>query len=212
MSGMSFLPWLRGEEPSAWRDAIFLQLNGVELYYTQRIVMTDTYKYVYNGFDFDELYDLKNDPHEMVNLAYPNVVHAQARVEEGRGLENRGDLPWPPLSPQLDQVRRNLVKQMWRFAQLHQDTIFNPYLTVAMAPYGPAIELSRSIDESLDKSSPLVWARELRPSKPCPNGRRMEAAAPTSFSYVRTSTTDACCSVDLTETSQRLDSLWQPRS
>jgi arylsulfatase A-like enzyme len=141
MSGMSFLSWLRGETPSAWRDAIFAQCNGLELYYTQRIVMTDSYKYVYNGFDFDELYNLKNDPHEMMNLAFPNVPHAQTVVEEGRGLENRGDLPWPLLPPGLDEVRRDLLKRMWKFAQQHKDIIFNPYLTGAMAPYGPAIEI-----------------------------------------------------------------------
>lgn len=141
MSGTSFLPWLRDETPSAWRDAIFAQCNGLELYYTQRVVMTDFYKYVYNGFDFDELYDLKNDPHEMTNLAFPNVPYAQAVVEQGRGLEGNRDLPWPLLSPGLDEVRRGLLKRMWGFAQQHKDIIFNPYITVAMAPYGPAIQI-----------------------------------------------------------------------
>jgi arylsulfatase A-like enzyme len=139
MSGMSLLPWLRGETPSAWRDAIFAQLNGVELYYTQRIVMTDNYKYVYNGFDFDELYDLKNDPHEIVNLAFPDVMQARARMREGKGLQNSRDVPWPPLPPPLAEVRRDLLRRMWKFAQEHKDQIFNPYYTVAMAPYGPAI-------------------------------------------------------------------------
>ena len=30
----------------------------------QRQVLTARYKYVFNGFDFDELYDLATDPHE----------------------------------------------------------------------------------------------------------------------------------------------------
>lgn len=141
MSGMSFLPWLHGESPSGWRDAIYSHLNGVEVYYTQRSVMTDSYKYVYNAFDFDELYDLKNDPHEMVNLAFPNVPQAQAAMEQGRGLVNSQDVPWPHLPPPLDEVRRDLLKRLWKFAQEHKDIIFNPYITDAMAPYGPAIEI-----------------------------------------------------------------------
>ena len=141
MSGHSLLPWLRGERPSNWREAVFEQLNGVELNYTQRIVMTHDYKYVYNGFDYDELYDLKQDPHEMVNLAFPDVKQARARVEVGQGLKTRQDVPWPPLPPQLAQVRLDLIKRMWKFAREHKDQVFNPYITVAMAPLGPGVEL-----------------------------------------------------------------------
>ena len=141
MSGHSLVPWLRGEQPSNWREAVFEQLNGVELYYTQRIVMSHDYKYVYNGFDYDELYDLKKDPHEMVNLAFPDVKLARSGVETGRGLENRRNVPWPPLLPELADVRLDLVKRMWKFAQEHRDQIFNPYITVAMSPLGPGVEL-----------------------------------------------------------------------
>ncbi len=141
MSGHSLLPWLRGERPSNWREAVFEQLNGVELNYTQRIVMTHEYKYVYNGFDYDELYDLKQDPHEMVNLAFPDVKAARARVEVGQGLKTRQDVPWPQLPPQLAQVRLDLIKRMWKFAREHKDQVFNPYITVAMAPLGPGVEL-----------------------------------------------------------------------
>jgi len=140
-SGLSLLPWLHGETPSSWREAIFSQLNGVELYYTQRIVMTKDYKYVYNGFDYDELYDLKQDPHEMVNLAFPDVKQTRAAMEEEQGLETRPGVPWPPLSPNLAGIRRDLLKRMWKFAQEHKDQIFNPYITVAMAPLGPGVEL-----------------------------------------------------------------------
>jgi arylsulfatase A-like enzyme len=140
-SGSSLLPWMRGEPPSNWRDAVFTQLNGVELYYTQRIVITKDYKYVYNGFDYDELYDLRLDSHEMVNLAFPNLAQSRAAIEQGRGLEPGQNVPWPPLSAELADTRRNLLQLMWRFAQDHRDQIFNPYLTVAMAPLGPAVEL-----------------------------------------------------------------------
>ena len=44
-------------------------MNLVSTHDTQRILWRDDYKYVFNGFDEDELYDLSNDPHEMYNLA-----------------------------------------------------------------------------------------------------------------------------------------------
>lgn len=141
MSGASLLPWLHDENPSGWRDTLFTQLNGVELYYTQRIVMTKDHKYVYNGFDYDELYDLTNDPHEMRNLAFPNLDLARSQVERANGLQSTGsNLPWPPLPANEDRVRRDLLSRMWEFARKHKDgTIFDPYITVAMAPYGPAV-------------------------------------------------------------------------
>jgi len=111
LTGRSLAAFLDGRTPPDWRDEIHTQCNGVELYYTQRSVMTRDHKYVFNGFDDDELYDLRSDPHEMRNLA--------------------GD-------PDLGPVKRDLVRRMWRFAHREQDTAINQYITVALAPYGPA--------------------------------------------------------------------------
>ena len=141
MSGRSLLPWLKGQTPSDWRDAIFSQMNGLELYYTQRIVMTKDYKYVYNGFDFDELYDLKNDPHEMRNLAHPDLDHSRSLIKEGKVMNDIADVPWPPLPSNLAEARRDLLERMWTFAQEHKDMIFNNYFPEAFAPYGPGISL-----------------------------------------------------------------------
>ena len=110
-AGASLLPFLRGDEPAGWRDEIHTQCNGVELYYTQRSVMTRDFKYVFNGFDRDELYDLRADPHEMRNLA--------------------GD-------PAYEPVKREMCRRMWRFAWQEDDTAITPYVTVGLAPYGPA--------------------------------------------------------------------------
>ena len=110
-SGASLGAFLRDESPADWRTERHTQCNGVELYYTQRSVATDTLKYVYNGFDQDELYDLVEDPHEMVNRA--------------------GD-------PAYAAAKRDMVGRMWRFACSVDDTAINPYVTVGLAPYGPA--------------------------------------------------------------------------
>jgi arylsulfatase A-like enzyme len=140
MSGHSLLPWLQGKTPADWREALFTQMNGVELYYTQRIVMTKDHKYVFNGFDYDELYDLKQDPHEMRNLAYPNLDLARAKLRTGTGLRGSGrNLPWPPLPSSLEAERKELLIRMWEFARRHKDQIFDGYITVAMEPYGPGI-------------------------------------------------------------------------
>ena len=118
LTGRSLVPFLHGEAPDGWRDTIFAQCNGVELYYTQRIAMTRDYKYVYNGFDNDELYDLRLDPLEMVN---------------------RSD------DPAYAAIKHELVRRMWRFAAEQGDElIMNPYYTVALAPWGPADALGRA--------------------------------------------------------------------
>jgi len=111
LTGLSLVPFLNDERPTDWPDAFFTQFNGVELYYTQRSVTTREFKYVYNGFDFDEFYDLRNDPHEMINLSD---------------------------HPDYQEAKHDLVRRMWRFAARENDIIFNPYGTVALAPWGPA--------------------------------------------------------------------------
>ncbi|NLO05997.1 MAG: DUF4976 domain-containing protein, partial [candidate division WS1 bacterium] len=136
MPGRSIVPLLEGRRPDDWRDEMHLQFNGVEVYYTQRTVFTQDWKYVYNAFDFDEMYDLRRDPHEMHNLAAPcrNPI-GHDNVPEKRSPDEFQ--PWPELSQELNEVRREMLGRMWRFAAARDDTIFNPYFTVALTPYGP---------------------------------------------------------------------------
>lgn len=110
--GASLFPFLENETPADWRDDMHSQCNGVELYYTQRSVMTREYKYTFNGFDLDELYNRKDDPHEIRNLAD---------------------------DPDYENVKRELCGRLWRFAERVGDTVINPYITVGLAPYGPGI-------------------------------------------------------------------------
>jgi arylsulfatase A-like enzyme len=139
LSGSSLLPWLRGETPADWRTFTCTQMNGVELYYTQRITMTKEWKYVYNGFDYDELYDLRSDPHEMRNLAFPDLAAKRAEVRAGKGLAHDARLPFPALAGEAEAARKQLLGHMWTFAAEHHDIISNPYGTVALAPYGPGL-------------------------------------------------------------------------
>jgi hypothetical protein len=57
-----------------WADEILCAYYGGEFLYTQRMVITDRLKYVFNGFDIDELYDLATDPDELQNQV-ANTAH-----------------------------------------------------------------------------------------------------------------------------------------
>ncbi len=109
-AGASIVPFLQDKVAEGWRDAIFTQSNGNEQYGIQRSVTTKEWKYVYNGFDYDELYDIINDPHEMHNLI--NDPRYKDKVKE-------------------------LCTMMWKFAKDRKDNCINPYIMVGFAPYGP---------------------------------------------------------------------------
>ena len=74
----------------------------------------------------------------MVNLAFPDLARRKAEVQRGQGMAH-DSVPWPQLPGQLEDERRDLVARMWKFALEHNDQIFNAYLTVAFAPYGPGL-------------------------------------------------------------------------
>lgn len=50
-------------------DQGFAEYHGTRFPLMQRILWQGSWKFIFNGFDYDELYDLENDPHEMKNLA-----------------------------------------------------------------------------------------------------------------------------------------------
>lgn len=110
--GRSFVPFLRGEAVEGWRNELYTQSNGNELYGIQRSVMTPEWKFVYNGYDYDELYHLTEDPGETVNL-----------VDR----------------PEFQPVVKELSRRLWRFAKENGDVCINPYIFCGLAKYGPGI-------------------------------------------------------------------------
>lgn len=75
--GRPLQPLFENPQRSDWSDEILCAYYGGEFLYTQRIAITDRLKYVFNGFDYDELYDLANDPDEMRNQAETPKYRAQ---------------------------------------------------------------------------------------------------------------------------------------
>jgi arylsulfatase A-like enzyme len=100
--------------PDPWRDALFFQSNGNETYGIQRSVLTDKWRFVYNGYDYDELYDLENDPGQMKNLAS---------------------------DPAYDEVKKELYTRIWKFGLEHNEQLINDYIMTALADYGPGLAL-----------------------------------------------------------------------
>ena len=110
--GRSLVPLLNGQTPSDWPDSFYGEFLGHENFYTQRLVRTRRHKYVWNAFDYDELYDLEADPYETRNL--------QA-------------------DPAYQDVKRELVAALWRWARQTGDIINNAYPLNAILAYGPGI-------------------------------------------------------------------------
>ena len=84
MQGTSLLPLLDGRVPPDWRESVYYHYyeyphgwHDVKRHYGIR---TTRYKLIhfYNDIDEWELYDLQNDPNEMINLYsnkdYLNVI------------------------------------------------------------------------------------------------------------------------------------------
>ncbi len=63
----SLLPQMR--DPNTDAGIAYSENHGTRYRLTQRVLWDGPWKFVFNGFDFDELYDLDSDPDESVNLA-----------------------------------------------------------------------------------------------------------------------------------------------
>jgi choline-sulfatase len=110
----SFASLLREPDSSASPPWIgYAEYFGGRMLVTQRVVWDDPWKFVFNGFDQDELYNLDEDPFEMSN-----------RIDD----------------PTCDQHLRRLVAHMWRRCRdTGDDSLYNSqYPILRVAPYGPS--------------------------------------------------------------------------
>ncbi len=92
----------------------FAEYFGGRILLTQRIVWDGEWKYVFNGFDYDELYNLERDPYEMHNL-----------------IDN----------PEYDAVLRRMSSLLWKYVKETGDSsLYNSdYPALRVASYGPAV-------------------------------------------------------------------------
>jgi len=67
LDAAGLLPVIRGEHDSVRPPVAFVEFHGHQCPYTQRLVQTAEFKYVFNAPESDELYDLKKDPGELAN-------------------------------------------------------------------------------------------------------------------------------------------------
>jgi arylsulfatase A-like enzyme len=68
MDGRSLVPLLSGEK-TTWREAVFSEHHGSGHLNLVRVIRTERYKYVFRANEIDELYDLQEDPGELINQA-----------------------------------------------------------------------------------------------------------------------------------------------
>jgi arylsulfatase A-like enzyme len=111
----SFAAVLRDPVQAAAFRTGFAEYHGGRVWLTQRIVWDGDWKYVFNGFDADELYNLRDDPFEMTNL-----------VDQ----------------PELDGVVRSLCAKMWDTIRRTNDrSLYNSnYPSLRLASYGPTVQ------------------------------------------------------------------------
>ncbi len=111
--GKSLMPFLKGADSvENWRKHVYTQSNGNEQYGIQRSYMTEKWKFVHNGFDFDELYNLESDPLEVNNLINDE---------------------------KYKEIVIELCNKLWQEGYKVKDHCVDSYIMIGMAPVGPGV-------------------------------------------------------------------------
>lgn len=108
----SFAEALSNESAASRFSTGYAEYHGTRYRLTQRIYWEGDWKFVFNGFDFDELYNLAEDPHEMRNLARDGAQKERVRM---------------------------MMSAIWRRVRETRDKplLESHYYTMQMAPLGP---------------------------------------------------------------------------
>ena len=93
-------------------DSSYAEFYGTRFLMTQRILWRGPWKFVFNGFDYDELYNLDDDPNELINLA---------------------------VDPAYRNTMRDMMAEIWRIAHDTGDRILTEthYSPMRFAIVGP---------------------------------------------------------------------------
>ncbi len=114
----SFAPFV-GDPKAAEKDwqSGYAEYFGGRMLVTQRVVWDGPWKLVFNGFDFDELYNLEEDPYEMRNLAedseYAEVLERMFAIMWER-VKTTNDMPlWHSQYPilRVASYGPNIIKE-----------------------------------------------------------------------------------------------------
>ncbi len=112
--GRSLAPLFSNPSPANWRDTLLTAFYGGEFLYTQRMAISDRHKYVFNGFDIDEMYDLHEDPEEMHNIAYDSNYKAEVGDMQARLYELMTQFQ----DPYVDKDRYGAMRYLPRGSRL----------------------------------------------------------------------------------------------
>ncbi|MGX7131649.1 sulfatase-like hydrolase/transferase [Enterococcus songbeiensis] len=92
--GRSLLPLIQ-KEAVLWRDCVVTECSGIgAILFSQRGIRWKNWKYVFNAGDIDELYDLRDDHGELINLIeeQPAVRELMQKKLEQWMIENNDNL------------------------------------------------------------------------------------------------------------------------
>ena len=102
-------------DPAATPGEAFAEFHGQRLRYTQRVLWRGRWKYVFNGFAEDELYDLEADPFELANLAGDPAHGATLRAMAAR--------MWGIVRDTDDRTLGDAQYGMFRFAPVGPEAV-----------------------------------------------------------------------------------------
>lgn len=93
--GRSLMPLIRQDNVLNWPEEVVVESSGLgPALHTSRMIRRGNDKYIFNCGGIDELYNLSDDPHELVNLALKSdskTLLKEMRLLLKKWLEKKGD-------------------------------------------------------------------------------------------------------------------------